>query len=359
MARKNVRVDIPVGNVDDTLRLGKKIIDKHQELDADAGSPLTGSVDMDAFTDLHTEAVENRTPAVADYQQKQAWNDQALNIIGIGAGQTLQNKGTVYWYINRVHKYLKMKFKNNEEQASLWGFDVVISEVNSRRHVRFNIPYSSPKGLLDLSSSIISKHTADGAGSILIPVIIDMGDFEAKHIQATELRDQAEDLDAESQAANQQARVLCGYGEGQNSNTPGTLYFLLTKIRETLLLIHDGNEEQLSTWGFNVVISETDTRDPEPEIPNTVMVIEGTVEDATSNEPLADVNIEMTFDADINTVTTQTDTEGNFEVTITNLTPNLSATATLTATKSGYTDFTNDYSVQAGVFNTVEVSMSQ
>lgn len=258
-------MDVPLGNVDTTLVLGDRLLAKHTGLGAT--SPLNGQVNMVAFGTLITDIRNNRVPAVADSRQKEAWNEQALTVIGIAKGQNLQVPNTVYWHINKVHKFMAFKFKGNEEQASLWGFNVVVTETGGRRNVSFNVPYLSPTGLLDLATAIISKHTTDGAASILIPALFDMVDFGAKTNTAIQLRDDALVKDQASQAANELARNLCGYGEGQTSETPDTLYWYITQCRDLLLIVHEGNEEQLSTWGFNVVVStstSTPGADPAP-----------------------------------------------------------------------------------------------
>ena len=209
-----------------------------------------------------TIVTDNRIPALVSSSEKEAWNEEALTVIGMAKGQNLQVPNTVYWHINRVHKFLAFKFKSNEEQASLWGFNVVVTEKNGKRNVNFNVPYNLARGLLDLAASIISKHTTDALDTILTAPLFDMADFETKLNTASQLRDDAQAKDADSQAKNELVRNTCGYGEGQNSETPNTLYWFFTQIRDLLLLVHDGNEEQLSTWGFNVVVSES--RPPGP-----------------------------------------------------------------------------------------------
>lgn len=263
MSRKNVRVDLPIGNVDGSITLSNSIKKRHDELVANPGySPLNGQIDMLQFDLLLTSMKANRTPAVTDTRQKQVWNEQALTVIGIAAGQNLQVKNTVYWHINKVYKFMVFKFKGNEEQASLWGFNVVVSEKNGRRNVRFKIPYLSPQGLLDLATDIISKHTGDAAASILLPPLFDMADMAAKSNLAIQLREDAETKNQNAQAGNELARNQCGYGQGQTSQTPDTLYWYFTQIRDLLLVVHEGNEEQLSIWGFNVVVSSSTSHRP-------------------------------------------------------------------------------------------------
>jgi len=111
--------------------------------------------------------------------------------------------------------------------------------------------------LLDLAAAIINKHTTDGVNSILRPNIIDMADFESKFNDASTLREDSSDLNEDKQAANEAARNLCGYGPGQTVSTPGTLYFFFTKIRDLLLTVHEGNENELETYGMPVVVHES------------------------------------------------------------------------------------------------------
>lgn len=311
MARKNVRVDIPIGNVDLTVKLGETTSARHIALGA--SSPLSGQMDMAVFDALVANIKAARGPAISDAQQKEAWNEQALTVIGIAAGQNLQSKKTVYWHINQVQKFMAFKFKGNEEQASLWGFNVVVGETNGRRHVAFNVPNKSAEGLLDLGAAIISKHNTDGAGSIFTAALFDMADFEAKVNEARTLRDDALAKDQTSQASYELARNLCGYGEGQTSETPDTLYYLVTQVRDLLLVAYDGNEEQLSTFGFNVVVS-TSTSSGGGDTPSTAVRIGGRTTDDFGN-PLAGVEVTI-YNAQsgpgADDPVTSTDANGNF-----------------------------------------------
>ncbi len=255
MSRKDVRVDIPIGSIDKSVVLADAILAKHIAMGVN--SPLTGQVDMTVFGTVITDIKASRTPAISDGRQKEAWNEEALRIIGIGKGQSLQDSGTVYWYINKVHHFFIFKFKGNEEQASLWGFNVVVTQTRGRRNVSFNVPYGSPDGLLELATAIVNKHTTDGAGTIFPSALLDMVAMAARINTAQQLRDDAKTSDENKQAANELARNLCGYGAGQTSETYGTLYYDLTQVRDLLLVVHSLNPEQISLWGFNVVVSST------------------------------------------------------------------------------------------------------
>jgi hypothetical protein len=76
---------------------------------------------------------------------------------------------------------------------------------------------------------------------------IAVSSVEAKRKEATQLRKTSEKLMQESEN-------LLGYAEGQTAETPGTVYNLLTSIRNILLEEYRGNEEALKEWGFDVVV---------------------------------------------------------------------------------------------------------
>ena len=54
-------------------------------------------------------------------------------------------------------------------------------------------------------------------------------------------------------ALTEQANRAFGTDKGQNKNTEGTVYYLITMIRDRLLFFYHGFEEELSNFGFQVV----------------------------------------------------------------------------------------------------------
>lgn len=116
-----------------------------------------------------------------------------------------------------------------------------------------DIPRYSPDKLIALNELIIERHEELGDDSPLKQ--LDMDWVKNNTQQAKELRSQAQMKHAKAEALNERARALLGIDKGQDSNTSGTIYYEDTRIRNLLLLVHKGIEEQLSTYGFNVVIS--------------------------------------------------------------------------------------------------------
>lgn len=121
-----------------------------------------------------------------------------------------------------------------------------------KRNVKVGLPLSSPNKLLSLNELIIKRHEELGDDSPLKQ--LDMDDVKNKVQQASELRSQAQQKHAEAEALNQKARVILGIEVGQDSTTEGTIYYLDTRIRKLLLFMYPGVEEELTTFGFNVVI---------------------------------------------------------------------------------------------------------
>lgn len=250
MARRIVRVTLPLRSMDQMIKLTENILQRHATLGA--SSTLNGQLDTAALTDLLDRALTARDTFVLANTAKQALNEKASTMIGSAKGQTAQTPDTLRWYIGKVCNFLKFRYKGNEEQASLWGFQVIVGRTKGRRDVKFNLPGASAPNLMLLARSILEKHVHDGAGSILTPPLLNMAQMQAAYTEADQLRTEAQTNDQEAQASNELARKLCGFGAGQTSLTPDTLYNYVVRVRDLLLTVHSGNEEQLGLWGYSV-----------------------------------------------------------------------------------------------------------
>ncbi len=250
MARRRVRTVVPIRSVDQLLDLSQTILNRHAALGA--SSPLSGQLDTAALSDLLNRARTARNEAVAAHAIKQALYEKASIIIGSGKGQTAQTPDTLRWHIGQVCSFLKFRYKGNEEQAGLWGFQVTVGSTQGRRNVRFHLPGASSPNLMLLAGTIIAKHLQDGAGSILTPPLLNMAAMQAAYAEAAQLRTEAESNEQVAQASNELARNLCGFGVGQTSLTPDTLYNYAVQVRDLLLTVYSGNEEQLQLWGYRV-----------------------------------------------------------------------------------------------------------
>ena len=124
---------------------------------------------------------------------------------------------------------------------------------------RVKIPVDKPEETLDLSDQIIEKDTADGVDSSLAGVI-DMAAFALKVTDAKAKRKEADKKSGTAQKKYELASNKCGYGKGEQKGDKNTVVWFVRQVRDLLLVIHDGNEETLSEYGFNVVITNTGAR---------------------------------------------------------------------------------------------------
>lgn len=128
----------------------------------------------------------------------------------------------------------------------------------SRIIVKVEIPRDSPDDLLKLSSEVEQNHLKLGEASPLNG--LDMKTFTAKLKSAEENRKEAKRLHAKAELLNEQALLDLGIAKSQNSKTPDTLYNTLTRVRDILLGVNRGREENLNEWGYKVVNSVVRTK---------------------------------------------------------------------------------------------------
>ena len=123
-----------------------------------------------------------------------------------------------------------------------------------KRTVKVKLPIYKLDEFITLCEKLIAKHTKLGAKSQLkaeeVAVLIEIVN------NAKELRAEALDLHNQAENKMEQARIKLGVNKGQNSNTPGTAYYLIAKFRDLLLSENRSSEEQLSEYGFKVVIGQ-------------------------------------------------------------------------------------------------------
>jgi len=137
----------------------------------------------------------------------------------------------------------------------------------AKKNIRVEIPTGKPDSMITLSEAITEKHEsysapaaspAAAAAAEESPLHhINMNAFKEKTALAKTTLASARKMDNEAQDLIQEAHTIMGTAEGQTSETEGTLYFLLDKIRTTLLGDSTGNEEELQKYGFIVVVGQT------------------------------------------------------------------------------------------------------
>ena len=130
----------------------------------------------------------------------------------------------------------------------------------AKTNIKVPIPISKVKDMSILLNKIVARDLALSPDS---PVTnVDMAGFAQRVLDMLKLRDESQSLKAQSENKMEQANNMMGTGHGQNIRSTGTLYNDTMKIRDLLLAVYSGNEEQLSEWGFSVVVHESSTHPP-------------------------------------------------------------------------------------------------
>lgn len=124
----------------------------------------------------------------------------------------------------------------------------------ARKTVKIEIPVKSADEMFKLAEAVSKKHNEDAANSPLKKY--DFTDFDGKMSNAKTLKAKGRKLDKEAQSVHKESDSITGNAEGQSVNTKGTLYNLLTRMRDTLLDFYEDEAEKLGEWGFKVVTGE-------------------------------------------------------------------------------------------------------
>lgn len=257
MAQRNVRVDIPIKSSDDMETLTDSSLARHAVLAAGPGSPLTGQVDMALLTSQHSVTVTKRTQSNLEQATAEAEMLEANTAMGAAPGQYIDTPGTVYNLVGLTRDRLLFALDGKEEELETWGFNAVISETAGQRTVSVEIPISMYQKMEKLVDAILARHVvlAAGPGSPLTGQV-NTGLLASQKALAKNKRVSSQLHHGTAQALMLEANSALGTAAGQTILTPGTVYNLIGKVRDRLLFVHQRQEEQLSTYGFNVVITE-------------------------------------------------------------------------------------------------------
>lgn len=124
----------------------------------------------------------------------------------------------------------------------------------ARKNVKVVIPTNADE-LIELGEGIIAKHTADGAGSPLSG--LDMTAFTTRVTDAETQNSLQKQLRRDAELATESRDGLLGRHKDQNVNSDGTVLNMVSRVRDMLLGLYKGNEQQLGLWGFDVNQSTT------------------------------------------------------------------------------------------------------
>ena len=131
MARRTVKVSVPINNPDKFSKLLNDIQTHHELLGP--ASPLNNvpGMTMADFKNLLTNADDRRTQAAGLREQSENANEQAEAVYGRDAGQTVETPGTLYNMEDRIKNHLLNLNKGNEEALSEFGFSVQVGTAKS------------------------------------------------------------------------------------------------------------------------------------------------------------------------------------------------------------------------------------
>ena len=252
MAERDVTVNLPVGSPDETIKLVEKIIARNTALGVD--SPVKDDFDWVATAAGLAVTKALRQTAAQAWADEQERHYEALQIMGLAPGQNLQEPVSLHLDVTQIRDVLLTKYQSNPETLTLYGFDVVVSESGGRRTVAVDLHLGSPDLFLTLCEKIIVKNTAMGAGSVLNNKV-NMTLFGTNTGLARTAYDASVAHKDMKEAKNNEALNRLGYAEGQDSETPETAYNLIEKVKRYLLVAYHKHPEELTLWGYDVVIS--------------------------------------------------------------------------------------------------------
>lgn len=267
MARQDVTVELPVGNAGETANLLGKVAARNTALGA--SSPIQTDFDWPAISGQASDIGKLVKEATEADRKSQSLHFSALSKLGTAPNQNLQTPGTLYPQVAKVRDILLVKYQTNPEELSLWGFDVVVDTIGGKRTVEVNLPTDSPKAFIQLCQDIVAQHQTLGINSPLNGKL-DMIVFDNTTNEAKTAFDEAETERSIKEAKHAQAASEAGYAPGQSSETPGTAYNHLCNMRDLLLVAYSNVPEELSRWGFKVVVTATAIKkgdEPEPTPP--------------------------------------------------------------------------------------------
>lgn len=247
MSRTRIIVDFERGKPDAMLNHSDRIDERHKEMGAD--SPLK-RFDMAAFTKIKGDARTILKSSRLHHDQAQGFTEEAYKSIGLHAEQSIRTPGTVYNMVGNIRSRLKNFYQGMEEKISEYGFNVV----NNAGNIRIDIPRRKIESFFDITYRIYEVNKELGDKSPIADF-----DIEGMNTQTNKAKDtynKATKLHAQAEAETQEAYKLIGIYKKQTIRTKGTLYNFIGLFRTELMIVYQGNEEELSTFGYNVVIEK-------------------------------------------------------------------------------------------------------
>ena len=131
MARRTVKIEIPIKDPDKFRKLLDDIQKEHVRLAANSPLNNQNKVVMATFDANRQQAGTYRDQAKDLHEEAENINEQAETIYGRDKGQGITTPGTLYRDVNELKKVLVSFHSSNEEALSQYGFNVVIGTARS------------------------------------------------------------------------------------------------------------------------------------------------------------------------------------------------------------------------------------
>lgn len=253
MAKRPFKIVIP-SQPDPLNKLGNDIFNKHTADGAASPIPVLTADQLKAKLD---EAAEQYAAQKNLDKEKERLNEERNLLLGIHLTQTTVTAGTVLFQVVSIRDFLLGRFRGSERKLGDWGFTVN----TPKGAVQVAVPRNADK-LTKLVADILKKHGDDGADSIL--AVFDMPALQRINDEAAKKLADAAAVNRNKEKATQARNLALGTAKGQTSKTPGTVSYFVRSVRDILLGIYRGKEQQLGDWGFEVNFNNGPTATPVP-----------------------------------------------------------------------------------------------
>lgn len=241
MNRRYFRVVIPT-NVDQLLALADKILQKHYLDGLNSQLPPTLIDQLQNKIQIARNAYTRQQELD---RQKEKCNEKRNLILGLHDTQNSYTAGTIYYFVTAIRDNLLGRYRGSERQLGDWGFTI-----NSPKgSVQVLIPTNADQ-LIALTKRIQQKHYQDGNNSPLQNM--DWSQLDNLLLEAEQKLEEGRKANRDKETATQARNLALGTDKTQTSKTPNTIKYLVKSIRDILLGVFRGREQELGNWGFEV-----------------------------------------------------------------------------------------------------------
>ncbi|MES2619902.1 MAG: hypothetical protein V4615_03545 [Bacteroidota bacterium] len=131
MARRTVKIEIPIGYPEKYTHLIQRIWGKHVELGPSSPFFNNPMIDMSKFEANMQQALELREQAIEHHEKGEVLMQQSRQLLGVDKGQTINTPDTLYYFTDIIKRILRVKHIGIEEMLSSWGFNVIIRQAKN------------------------------------------------------------------------------------------------------------------------------------------------------------------------------------------------------------------------------------